>query len=134
MDCFTKTKRSAVMRAVRCRHTAPEMTVRRVVRSLGFRYRLHQAGLAGKPDLVFLSRRKVIFVHGCFWHMHSCRRGDRSPVTNAAYWRQKRLRNRSRDRATLVALRRAGWDVLIVWECQTKNSQELSAKLSGFLQ
>jgi DNA mismatch endonuclease (patch repair protein) len=121
------------MRAVRSRDTTPEMIVRRVVTSLGYRYRLHKATLPGKPDLVFGPRRKVIFVHGCFWHGHDCKRGARLPKTNVNYWREKVRRNRERDAATLNALRDTGWSTLVVWECETRDDENLRASLAQFL-
>lgn len=108
------------MRAVKSKDTKPEMVVRRLVHGLGYRYRLHVGGLPGKPDLVFPRRRKVIFVHGCFWHGHDCRRGARQPAANDEYWKAKIARNRQRDADNFLALRESGWQVLIVWECETK--------------
>ena len=123
------------MRAVRSRNTTPEMIVRRAATALGYRYRLHKAELPGKPDLVFGPRRKVIFVHGCFWHGHDCPRGARTPKTNADYWRAKIARNVARDRENLVALERAGWRVLTIWECSTRKSQRapLAETIKAFL-
>ena len=134
-DVFDAVKRSAVMRAVKSSDTAPERAVRAAVRELGYsrRYRLNGAHLPGKPDLVFTSLRKVVFVHGCFWHGHDCKRGARQPKDNAAYWTQKVARNRARDTASLRALRADGWSALVVWECETRDATALSAKLSRFL-
>ncbi|SHK14991.1 T/G mismatch-specific endonuclease [Ruegeria lacuscaerulensis ITI-1157] len=109
------------MRAVKAKDTKPEMVVRRLVHSLGYRYRLHRRDLPGCPDLVFSPRRKVIFVHGCFWHGHDCRRGARQPKTNPDYWRQKIERNRTRDNTAQEALKAAGWDVLTIWECEVRD-------------
>ena len=119
-DLFTPTKRSQIMRRVRGKDTTPEMIVRRLAHRLGFRYRLHAGDLPGKPDLVFPSRGKVVFVHGCFWHQHACARGNRLPASNQSYWLRKLAGNRRRDRRHRAALRRAGWRVLTVWECQTR--------------
>ena len=130
----TPEDRSRVMRAVKSRDTGPEMAVRRLVHSMGYRYRLHRKDLPGKPDLVFPSRRKAIFVHGCFWHGHTCRRGDRQPKTNAAYWSSKIARNRERYERQRAELDRDGWRVLTVWECQTHARAELSALVSPFLE
>jgi DNA mismatch endonuclease (patch repair protein) len=134
-DVFSAEKRSAVMRAVKSKDTAPERAVRAAVRALGFgrRYRLHRADIAGKPDLAFASLRKLIFVHGCFWHGHDCKRGAREPKGNAAYWRAKIARNRARDAAVRARLRRAGWASLVIWECETRDPAKLSAKLARFL-
>lgn len=134
-DVFDAAKRSAVMRAVRSADTAPERAVRAAVRTLGYarRYRLNGAHLPGKPDLVFTALGKVVFVHGCFWHGHDCKRGARQPKDNAAYWRDKVARNRRRDAATLRTLRAAGWSALVVWECETRDGAALSRKLARFL-
>ena len=134
-DVFDAEKRSAVMRAVRSRDTTPERTVRAAVRALGYarRYRLNGAHLPGSPDLVFTALDKVIFVHGCFWHGHDCKRGARRPKDNAAYWRAKIDRNRVRDSAALKALRCEGWSALVVWECETRDAAALSRKLAAFL-
>jgi DNA mismatch endonuclease (patch repair protein) len=134
-DVFEPEKRSAVMRAVKSSDTAPERAVRAAVRALGFgrRYRLNGAHLPGKPDLVFSALNKVVFVHGCFWHGHACKRGARQPKDNAAYWRAKIARNRARDAASLRALRAEGWRTLVVWECETRDESALSRKLTRFL-
>lgn len=121
------------MRAVRSRDTAPEMQVRRMLHAMGYRYRLHSADLPGKPDIVFATRRRAIFVHGCFWHGHDCRRGARMPATNAAYWRAKIARNVARDRETLARLAALGWAALVVWECDLRERDALTARLRGFL-
>lgn len=126
-------ERSRIMRAVKSRDTATEMTVRRLVYAMGYRYRLHRKDLPGKPDLVFQSRRKVIFVHGCFWHGHDCKRGARVPKTNSAYWENKITRNMERDNQHAEELKRAGWRVLVIWECQTKEEASLVDLVKGFL-
>jgi DNA mismatch endonuclease (patch repair protein) len=125
--------RSRIMRAVKGRDTGPEMIVRRLVHSLGYRYRLHRADLPGKPDLAFPSRRKAIFVHGCFWHGHSCARGARVPKTNTIYWSAKIGRNRCRDANSQRQLRALGWEPLVVWECETRDAGPLADKLSNFI-
>lgn len=126
-------ERSRIMRAVKSLNTAPEMTVRRLVYAMGYRYRLHRKDLPGKPDLAFQSRRKVIFVHGCFWHGHDCKRGVRVPKTNRAYWENKIARNKERDCQHAEELKRAGWRVLVIWECQTKEKAALVDPIKGFL-
>jgi DNA mismatch endonuclease, patch repair protein len=125
--------RSDIMRAVRSRDTSPEMIVRRLAHSLGYRYRLHRRDLPGSPDLVFPSRRKLIFVQGCFWHGHACARGARAPKTNAAYWSAKISRNETRDAEQQALLARDGWRLLIVWECQTRDLCALKHTLRSFL-
>ncbi len=125
--------RRRTMQAVKSKDTAPEMAVRRTAFAMGYRYRLHGENLPGKPDLVFASRRKVIFVHGCFWHGHDCRRGARTPKTNRDYWQAKIARNRTRDGKACAALVDAGWDVLTIWECVTREPDVLQNTLSRFL-
>ncbi len=125
--------RSAIMRAVKSTNTKPEMKVRALAHRLGFRFRLHRKSLPGCPDLVFVARRKAIFVNGCFWHGHDCRRGARMPKANAPYWRAKIAANRSRDARVRTELAAAGWDAMTVWECETRDEAALRARLLGFL-
>lgn len=108
------------MARIRRKNTAPELIVRRALHAIGYRYRLHVRGIPGSPDLVFLARRKIIFIHGCFWHAHHCRHGLRRPGTNVEFWNAKALSNRERDERKERQLREAGWDVKTVWECETK--------------
>ena len=121
------------MRAVKDRNTAPELRVRRLCHKLGYRFRLHRKDLPGKPDLVFPARKKIIFVNGCFWHGHRCKRGARLPGTNLDYWRRKISRNSQRDCEISRALRKLGWDVLTVWECETRSDERLTISLRNFL-
>ncbi len=125
-------QRSRIMRAVKSRNTQPEITVRRLVHSMGYRYRLHRKDLPGKPDLAFISRRKAIFVHGCFWHGHDCPHGAREPKTNRDYWIPKIAKTRERDKATIERLRKMDWKALVVWECEIDRS--LAGKLRAFLE
>jgi DNA mismatch endonuclease, patch repair protein len=125
--------RSALMRKVKAKDTKPEMAVRRTTHRLGYRYRLHVKELPGSPDLVFPSRRKVIFVHGCFWHRHEgCRRAS-TPSTNVEFWTAKFERNAARDADKERLLIMAGWEVLIVWECEVRGTSEIERKISEFL-
>jgi DNA mismatch endonuclease (patch repair protein) len=121
-----------MMAAVRSKNTQPEMLVRRLVHSMGYRYRIHKHELPGKPDLVFSGRHKVIFVHGCFWHQHGCK-GSHLPKTNRRYWLPKLKRNRARDAEHLKALRAGGWRSLILWECELGNDVSLRRRISKFL-
>lgn len=132
MDNLTKEKRSAVMRSVKGKNTAPEMIVRQLLHKLGYRYRLHRKELPGSPDLVFGSRHKVVFVHGCYWHGHGCKYGQ-LPKTNLAFWSTKIESNRRRDERNLGDLQALGWDVLIVWQCETRNISALHSSLTNFL-
>ena len=125
--------RSRIMAAIRSTNTTPEMVVRRLTHGMGYRYRLHGARLPGRPDLVFASRRKAIFVHGCFWHQHSCRRGERTPKTNRAYWLHKLRRNVERDAQNLDKLKQLGWRALVIWECETKEREALGERIRAFL-
>jgi DNA mismatch endonuclease (patch repair protein) len=125
-DVFDPEQRSAVMRAVKSRDTAPELAVRRAAHALGLRFRLNRADLPGKPDLVFPAKRTALFVHGCFWHGHDCPRGARMPRNNRAYWQAKIGRNMARDKASLSALKKLGWKPRVIWECQTRDPVALS--------
>lgn len=133
MDVHTREQRSRNMSAIRAKDTKPEMIVRRISHGLGYRYRLHQRNLPGSPDLVFPRLGKVIFVHGCYWHMHTCRWGCVTPKTNAEFWRFKREGNVVRDRTNLQTLRQDGWKVLVLWECETRSPRELEWKIRKFL-
>lgn len=132
-DVFSPEERSRVMQTVKSKDTKPEMIVRRLAHALGYRFRLHRKDLPGSPDLVFVGRKKAIFVHGCFWHGHDCKRGSRQPKTNAEYWRGKIGRNVSRDAANLQALDDQGWLALVIWECEMKDRTALAERLKGFL-
>jgi DNA mismatch endonuclease (patch repair protein) len=133
-DVHTREQRSRNMSAIRGKDTKPEMLVRSIVHRLGYRYRLHSRDLPGAPDLVFARLRKIINVHGCFWHMHTCRYGLVTPRTNADFWKTKRSGNVDRDRIILHKLRADGWDVLTVWECETRNAEALQRRLRAFLE
>ena len=134
MDKLTAAARSDVMRRVRSRDTGPELRVRRLAHGMGYRYRLNVSGLPGKPDLVFAGRSKAIFVHGCFWHGHNCRRGQNRPTANTEYWSRKLARNQERDKVSQQRLRQLGWRVLVVWECQLSNELLLRRRLERFLE
>lgn len=121
------------MRAVKGVDTAPEMTVRRLIHSMGFRFRLHRKDLPGKPDIVLPRLHRVVFVNGCFWHGHDCARGARAPKANAEYWRAKIARNSERDAANLAALEAKGWRAEVVWECQLKELGKVKTRLRRFL-
>ncbi|MBI3664250.1 MAG: DNA mismatch endonuclease Vsr [Acidobacteria bacterium] len=132
MDILTRRERSVRMSLIRSRNTKPEIAVRRLVHGLGYRFRLH-GKLAGRPDLVFRSKAKVIFVHGCFWHLHRGCPRCRPPKSRLAYWRPKLRRNAVRDTQVRRALRRSGWRSLVVWECELENAARLTRKLRRFL-
>lgn len=132
-DVLTKAQRSLCMSQIQGKHTRPELMVRQCVHSLGYRYRIHDRNLPGSPDLVFSSRRKVIFVHGCFWHRHRCKLGKPIPNTRRGFWMTKLLRNKQRDKIVRQRLRRESWDVLVVWECHTRNTKKMAETLKRFL-
>ena len=132
MDTRTEEQRRRIMQAVKSRDTGPEMVVRRLLHSLGYRYRLHRKDLPGKPDVAFLSRRKAIFVHGCFWHGHGCPKG-RLPKSRLDYWEPKLNGNKERDKRKEEELRSMGWDVLVIWQCETADLGALAGRLHGFL-
>lgn len=126
--------RSRIMRSIRKTDTRPELVVRRLAHALGFRFRLHRRDLPGSPDIVFPRLRKVIFVHGCFWHQHrDCRLGKGPPQVRQDYWLPKLKRNQERDQESLAHLSRLGWSVLTVWECETDDQVTLNSRLKSFL-
>jgi DNA mismatch endonuclease (patch repair protein) len=133
MDRLAPEQRSRLMARIRGRDTGPELFVRSFLHRRGLRFRLHVGGLPGRPDLVLPRYRAAIFVHGCFWHGHTCRAGSVRPKTNARFWAEKLARNRERDRRSIAALRRAGWRVLVVWECSLRDADRLEARIGRWL-
>lgn len=134
VDSMTPEERSKRMALIRCKDTKPEMLVRRLVYSLRYRYRLHDRSLPGRPDLVFKARRKVIFIHGCFWHRH----GEGCPLTRMPksrleFWRVKLNENERRDREKQASLRALGWEFLIIWECELRDLDRLAGRVRDFL-
>lgn len=129
----TSVQHSLRLRRVGNKDTKTELTVRRMVHSLGYRYRTHGAKLPGTPDLVFSRKRKIIFVHGCFWHRHECRAGRIEPRVNTSYWFPKLKRNKERDTDNQSRLRDLGWDVFVVWECDLKDREAIQDKICQFL-
>jgi DNA mismatch endonuclease (patch repair protein) len=124
--------RSENMRRIRSEGMLPELAVRSMVHRMGYRFRLHRKDLPGKPDLVFVSRRKVIFVHGCFWHAHACKTAH-TPKSNADYWGPKLQRNKTRDRKNIETLETAGRRSLVIWECETRTPDKVKKRVSAFL-
>ncbi|MCE8005286.1 very short patch repair endonuclease [Billgrantia ethanolica] len=133
VDSVDRETRSKIMGKVRNKDTGPEMTVRRLVHGAGYRYRLHGKKLPGKPDLVFKGRRKVIFVHGCFWHRHEGCPLARLPKSRLDFWLPKLEANRERDKRNEERLQEMGWAVLVIWECELKSPNSLLLKISEFL-
>lgn len=121
------------MARVRSKDTRPELAVRRLVHAMGYRYRLHDRRLPGCPDLVFAGRHKVIFVHGCFWHRHQGCPRCRMPKSRRKFWEAKLEGNRKRDQASQRRLRRAGWGVMVIWECQLKDMDRVARRIRKFL-
>ena len=136
MDRVPAKIRSRIMRAIHSKDTKPELAIRRLVHGMGYRYRLHRHDLPGRPDLVFASRKKVLFVHGCFWHSHqdpNCKRSHQ-PKTNREYWAPKLRRNRARDRENRARLLTMGWESLVIWECEIGALQSLADRIRDFLE
>jgi DNA mismatch endonuclease (patch repair protein) len=125
--------RRRTMQAVRSKNTAPELLVRRLLHANGYRYTLHSKKLPGCPDLVFPGRKKVLFIHGCWWHGHDCQRGSRVPKTNVVYWTRKVIRNRNRDANSRKQLEAQGWKVLAIWECELSDESAALMQLTRFL-
>lgn len=132
-DNLSPLQRRYAMSRVKGKDTAPELIVRRLIYGMGYRYRLHRKDLPGNPDIVFQGQRKIILVHGCFWHGHSCHAGRKVPKSNAEYWVPKLQRNKTRDAMNHALLRKLGWEVKTVWECQTKDQQRLAKIIGAFL-
>ena len=134
MDRMTKAKRSALMARIRSRDTEPEKVLRSALHRAGFRFRLHYRSLPGSPDLVFPGRKKVIFVHGCFWHLHKCQKESSMwPQSNREYWIPKLEANRARDARSRRMLATLGWRALTIWECETRHIDRATAKATRFL-
>lgn len=132
VDTVTAARRSEIMSRVRGKDTRPEMLVRRLVHGAGYRYRLHVSGLPGRPDLVFSARKKVILIHGCFWHSHPGCHNARLPKSRTEFWQSKLESNKARDTRNLNALAEAGWEVLVLWECELQ-SPDLMKRIRDFL-
>ena len=133
MDVHTSKQRSFNMSQIRDKNTKPEIKVRSLVHRMGYRFRLHRKDLPGKPDLVLPRHKKVIFVHGCFWHMHNCKYGRVKPKTNARFCQDKRAGNKERDKRNRRKLNNLGWKVLVIWECQARSPEKVINKITNFL-
>jgi DNA mismatch endonuclease (patch repair protein) len=135
LDKLSQQRRSENMRQIRSKDTTPELALRRLVHAMGYRFRLHRKDLPGKPDLVFPARKKVIFLHGCFWHQHKGCREGRLPGTRREYWEPKLARNQERDALAETALKSSGWGVLTLWECEVeKDLKAVSVQVRRFLE
>lgn len=133
MDIIDKQARSRLMGRIRGKDTKPEVAVRRLAHRLGFRFRLHRRDLPGSPDLVFPNLQKVVFVHGCFWHRHPGCRLAYEPKSNQAFWKKKFAANVTRDEKALADLKAQGWDPLVIWECEAKDTELVVSRLSTHL-
>jgi len=135
MDRISRGRRSRNMAAIRSRNTLPEVSVRRILRSMGVRYRSHRRIVCCRPDLVLSEQRKAIFVHGCFWHGHEKKLCPRwhEPKSNIIFWKKKILRNKTRDAVYTSLLKKSGWHLLVVWECETRDKRRLERRLKSFI-
>lgn len=134
-DNLAIARRSSAMRKIKNKNTSPETALRLLIRKLGFSgYRLHRKNLPGRPDVAWIRRKLAIFVNGCFWHGHDCKRGSRVPKTNTEYWKNKIEKNRHRDLLHIQQLKEQGWGVLVVWECELKDQIAVTEKLKHFLE
>lgn len=133
MDNLSKVQRSYTMSRIRSKDTVPEIRLRQLLHRRGYRFRLNRKDLPGKPDIVFCARKKVIFVHGCFWHQHNGCDECRVPDSRREYWEAKLTRNKERDADTLKSLKALGWDIEVVWECELKDHVLLMARIDRFL-
>lgn len=134
MDTLSRAERSRRMALIHGMNTKPELRVRSIAHRNGFRYRLHDSSLPGKPDMVFPRLRKIVFVHGCFWHRHPGCSLARLPKSRLGFWLPKLTRNRQRDIKNIARLRKAGWGVRVIWECETRNAEKIERKLKTFLE
>jgi len=132
IDRVSEEKRSYIMSSVGSKDTGPELVVRKMLHRLGYRYRLHKRGLPGSPDVVFQGRKKVVFIHGCFWHGHGCKYG-RLPKSKKEYWEKKIKMNRKRDKRNIQELEDLGWSALVIWQCELKEAEAVKARLVNFL-
>lgn len=133
MDILGPEQRSVLMSRIRGKDTKPEMSVRRIAHGLGYRFRIHRRDLPGSPDMVFPRLRKIIFVHGCYWHQHRGCRYAYLPKSNTEFWKRKFDANVARDNSSVAKLEKLGWEVLIVWECETKDQDKLLYRLAAYL-
>ncbi|MGA2915455.1 MAG: very short patch repair endonuclease [Sedimentisphaerales bacterium] len=132
-DTLTQAQRRLCMSQNKGKNTIPEVFIRKVTNSLGYRYSLHRKKLPGCPDMVFPKRKKVIFINGCFWHRHTCKKGRSMPATRKKFWQQKFKRTIERDKKNKNELKKLGWKILVIWECQIKNRQKIIDKISNFM-
>jgi DNA mismatch endonuclease, patch repair protein len=135
VDIYTKQKRSQIMSHISGKNTKPEIIIRKIAHSLGYRFRLHKKDLPGKPDIVFPKYKKVIFVNGCFWHGHKNCKRSKLPTTNKNFWKDKIEGNKKKDKGNLIRLKKLGWNYLVIWQCEIKvaNHEKMKNKINKFL-
>jgi len=133
MDTLNREQRSERMRRVKARDTKPEIRLRRLVWSMGYRYRKNRRDIVGQPDLSFIKRKRAIFLHGCFWHRHDCASGRRSPKSRIKFWNSKFERNVRRDAAVMIGLKSKGWQGLVIWECELRDESCVALRVRKFL-
>lgn len=133
MDTLMPAERSDRMRRVRSRDTKPELELRRLVWALGYRYRKNQRSVIGHPDIVFIGRKRAIFLHGCFWHRHDCTSGRRTPKSKKRFWTAKFEKNVERDARVKQELKAAGWRALVIWECELRKISRVASRVGRFL-
>jgi len=134
MDVFSRDKRSQIMSRVSGKNTKPELIVRSMLHSMGYRFRLHRNDLPGKPDITLPKHKKIIFVHGCFWHGHKDCKRAKQPATNKNFWHEKLAKNVERDLLNMKYIIALGWDILVIWTCEVKDMNQLKNKLRTFLE
>lgn len=134
MDVFSREKRSQIMSRISGKNTKPELIVRSMLHSMGYRFRLHRSDLPGKPDITLPKHKKIIFVHGCFWHGHKDCQRAKQPTTNKKFWHEKLAKNIERDTLNMQNIRALGWDILVVWTCEVKDLNQLKNRLLTFLE
>ncbi len=133
MDTLTREERSERMRRVRSRDTKPELELRRLVWTLGYRYRKYRRDVIGQPDIAFIGRKRAIFLHGCFWHRHDCAYGRRTPKSRKAFWNAKFEKNVERDVRVMREIKMAGWRALVIWECELRDRPKVARRIRKFL-
>jgi DNA mismatch endonuclease (patch repair protein) len=134
VDTLLKSQRQVCMSHNKSKGTSPELFIRKIISSLKFRYGSHRKDLPGCPDIVFPKRKKVIFINGCFWHRHTCKKGRSMPITRKQFWQKKFKGTIERDKHNYRALKKLGWKVLVIWECQTKRPEKIIDKMTSFLE
>jgi len=132
-DIFSQNKRSDIMSNIGNKDTKPELRIRSLLHQMGYRFRLHRKDLPGKPDIVLPKYKTVIFIHGCYWHRHTCKKGRSTPTSNREFWEEKFSKNIERDKRNLVELKNIGWNIITIWQCELKNMEKIQSRLKSHL-